>query len=1012
LPQVEAVPLTTTPPKAKTPRTPKTLEQKRAEAAARAEKSRRKKGIQPKGPQEVERGPLNPVEEKQLISLYEKAGKLRARADRGDPVAIDKLGKLENAISRIVGQGNSATRKLKQTYDTVATAEGDVSLSDLERSAREDVKAKQAQEEMAAKLDEEVVDTPQATHDAAEQIRLRETERARAAAEANTPKEVAPAGTAEDAAAWQAEQERLARAELEMHAGLPPETVTKPWGFLTRPVKSAWEQVKSLGATKTAERIRKTEMESSRLQGEAGETVSKAIRDVSTGLNLVKAKEVRRASLPSNHNQLIETKATAAVRSPLLHALDTGNTTGLSPFLAGAVKAIHAVNKLTGDWARKAGVEKVLGGTFKGYEGGRGFNRFVTDEFVSALQNTKGTREIFAKALERHGENPEAIKAWMDQIQQIGHSASDAMIKRDAMEMTRVFKWFPSDIYVNGKHIPVLDLNLPSYIRKVTGGAANRIAFIKEFGKAWDPSSMERFEDAEIGSTASAAIHKAFQSLHGRDLGVQTPKLLDKFNNALTIPGRALNLSLSGIGNTLGVLGHAGSVPAKSLAKGLVQAITEYRASGQAAEKIGALPVDMVDLGGSAANVAANLIRTMSHKISMNRFSALTAANAAVDYAATMASGKLRGSKYEMARLKNLGFSEAEAMRMLDGQIKQSDVGLLARKVVEATTSEGASKASQGLLQRYGLLRKYGPAFASFAEQQMRNFVRMTDNFVSAMNRGEGWEATGHAANLLSKVAGLGLGGAATVTALAFLRGGTTGVKQKVENLDNFVYETAWRAFVGGSMQAALDTIGAARKPGKLTAEDAIRALSYPGAKVADLVKTYGAIEDDGFYDAVLGRRGMLINQTPAAGAMRDMLGWSAAIGEDPNRRMATNSFYKWAEKNPDMMSRPLTGGMGELSEVSKAAKRIIIAAKNKDGTARRKAISDATRMLFKLDKDTADLRNAILDRRLLDKLKGGEDSDERWAAERALRATLGPTAMRQIRLQDMWLESLADMVD
>jgi hypothetical protein len=585
------------------------------------------------------------------------------------------------------------------------------------------------------------------------------------------------------------------------------------------------------------------------------------------------------------------------------------------------------------------------------------------------------------------------------------------MIRRDAMEMTRQFKWFPSDMYVNGRHIKVLDMDLPAYIRRVTGGAANRVAFIKEFGKAWDPSTTQKFEDADIGSAASKAIHKAFTSMHGRDLGLQTPKWADAMNNILTVPGRALNLSLSGIGNTLGVLGHAGSVPAASFARGLAKAITQYKASGKAAENIGALPIEMVDLGGSAAGIAADLLRTVSHKLSMNRFSALVAANAAVDYAQVMASGKWRGSKFEMARLKNLGFSEAEATKFLDGKASKSDVGLLARKIVEATTSEGASRASQGLLHRYGLLRKYGPAFASFAEQQMRNFVRMGENAATAANKGDWASARAHTAQALLKFGGLASGAAATVAALTFLRGGPQGVQQKLEG-DGIVGEILWRGFVGGSMQAAIDTISAVRKPGKLQAEDIGRALSYPAAKAYDLIKTYENIKDDGFYDAVLSSRGMLANQTPAAGAMRDLLGWSAAIGEDPNRRTAVNSFYKWAEKNPDFMSRPFTGNMAEPSDISKMARQVIIAAKNKDNVARHKAIGAAARTLFRQNKDLGDLREAILNKRVLDKLKGGEDSDERWQAERVLRKAIGPMAMRQLRLQDMWLESLADMVD
>jgi hypothetical protein len=660
---------------------------------------------------------------------------------------------------------------------------------------------------------------------------------------------------------------------MDAYSGIPPEVVSTPWNMATHSIKSAHEQVTAAGAPKTGERIRKTVLESERLTADSASDINKAMQDVSTGLNLGKARDVRKQSLPSNHTQLVDTKANVAVQNPLMAALDTGNTAGLSPFLAGAVKAIHKINYITGGWARAAGVEKAMGGAlFKDYEMGRGFNRFVHDDFVNALINIKGAREVFEKSMVRHGADAEKVRAWMDTVQDIGHSSSEAMIRRDAMEMTRQFKWFPSDMYVNGRHIKVLDTDLPAYIRRVTGGAANRVAFIKEFGKAWDPSTTQKFEDADIGSAASKAIHKAFTSMHGRDLGLQTPKWADAMNNILTVPGRALNLSLSGIGNTLGVLGHAGSVPAASFARGLAKAITQYKASGKAAENIGALPIEMVDLGGSAAGIAADLLRTVSHKLSMNRFSALVAANAAVDYAQVMASGKWRGSKFEMARLKNLGFSEAEATKFLDGKASKSDVGLLARKIVEATTSEGASRASQGLLHRYGLLRKYGPAFASFAEQQMRNFVRMGENAATAANKGDWASARAHTAQALLKFGGLASGAAATVAALTFLRGGPQGVQQKLEG-DGIVGEILWRGFVGGSMQAAIDTISAVRKPGKLQAEDIGRALSYPAAKAYDLIKTYENIKDDGFYDAVLSSRGMLANQTPAAGAMRDLLG-------------------------------------------------------------------------------------------------------------------------------------------
>jgi hypothetical protein len=111
-------------------------------------------------------------------------------------------------------------------------------------------------------------------------------------------------------------------------------------------------------------------------------------------------------------------------------------------------------------------------------------------------------------------------------------------------------------------------------------------------------------------------------------------------------------------------------------------------------------------------------------------------------------------------------------------------------------------------------------------------------------------------------------------------------------------------------------------------------------------------------------------------------------------------------------MSRPFTGNMTEPSDISKMARQVIIAAKNKDNVARHKAIGAAARTLFRQNKDLGDLREAILNKRVLDKLKGGEDSDERWQAERVLRKAIGPMAMRQLRLQDMWLESLADMVD
>lgn len=169
-----------------------------------------------------------------------------------------------------------------------------------------------------------------------------------------------------------------------------------------------------------------------------------------------------------------DSKSAAAVgnsyRAPLLDMLE--GKTPVPTALKDMIEAVWETNRFTRKMAIDAGLD-----VGKGYVNGVGYNRRLTPEVFNALmydQNPALKKALIEDLARRNGMSVESVQNHFATAEPKGDVS--ALVRFDAQEFSRKFKDMPSHVKVDGKWVPVLDLDLNNYVQSLPRSTAKRAA--------------------------------------------------------------------------------------------------------------------------------------------------------------------------------------------------------------------------------------------------------------------------------------------------------------------------------------------------------------------------------------------------------------------------------------------------------------------------------------------------------------------------------------------------------
>lgn len=398
------------------------------------------------------------------------------------------------------------------------------------------------------------------------------------------------------------------------------------------------------------------------------------------------------------------------------------------------------------------------------------------DQMIDAFAREEGIPKAEAKA----------------RLEQDARSVSEAdqRARPEAFEFFRGWKRVPHALEVNGKPLFLFENSLDAYARRIVEGGAARIAFTETFGQDFyvddqtgkrmnTPGPVERLEDAYTAETGRRdVIAEGLRAASGRplrgrmDLGHRERQVVDFAQAALRV-GKTLKLSSTWLYNALEPLAQ-GREQAGAL--DTVQAYVEAVGAGLQRVTGGRLGSGLVDRFTELRDMGA----IGGGRPSTQGFVEGTIARAAQIRAGKMQrrTGPTLGSRRDAARLKQMGYPEADAERIASGGGSQAEYDAYVRRAApQATGSRLApQEMSTAELQR---ATKWLFPIVRYATRQLQQVARGGQEWVKAvggLKRGDVKGAAAATAQLASTLGGRAVVGAGQALLYALAVGGPAGL--------------------------------------------------------------------------------------------------------------------------------------------------------------------------------------------------------------------------------------------
>lgn len=804
------------------------------------------------------------------------------------------------------------------------------------------------------------------------------------------------------------------------HAGLPVDVAKSVVGTGRAVWGDMADRLRGLGATELADRVAATSRRAKELIGETGAKMTALMKGANAESRAVSA----------------AMKPNAQGRSVFLDAVE-GRIPVPQP-IRRAVEAVWESNRVTADWFRQANLTRADGTPFVGFNQGRGMVRHTTPEMDALMAGRYGepAKQAFIDDLARRNQKtPDEIRAILED--KSSFTDTSGSVRRDPMEFARALRDFPQYTTLpGGRQIPLLDVDPTRYVGSLTNHAANRVAFAERFGQKFDIGGDIQAQLKTQGITdpnVLGAMENAVRALHGKDV-VQRPgdvhdkigtavqsavhpaieQTVRRLTSAAVSVGKTANLTMSPISNIAGAIGNMGSVPLRHLVKGVVDATIHPRQSSRAAAAEGSVLPELYrffDTAGMPETVTNIVNSTIGVPARLaNKWAALSSANAGRSWVEAM-SKRTSADVMDVTRLKALGFNEAEATNIASGKATPQMQKQVIREMVTATNAVNATRAQQSVLQNYGVFRRFGPAFATFAEQQARNFTRVAD--LALAPGAAPAQRVAATRMLLEKFLGLTAAGTGAVLATAYLRGGESGVKQQTDNPKTLLVDALFKGVIGGTGQMAATAFEKLSQPGPSKVTEWVRLASYPAGKVLDIADAFDTASGESAPYTQFA-----LSQAPGAKIARDLIGWASAE-RTPERSMALQKYWKWAVANPDESG--FSGGSEPTPlsiPVNKLAKALADGDKPRVAALIKKSLEGSVEVATEKAMATGSVPKKIgpeavgaaLDARR--PLKSIYDVDTGKLLKPksfvSLRQAVGPEVMRQLLLNEMYMSAAA----
>jgi hypothetical protein len=702
------------------------------------------------------------------------------------------------------------------------------------------------------------------------------------------------------------------------------------------------------------------------------------------------------------------------------------------------IASMWKANRVTLGWAK--GVEGLNQG---GFAEGKGNIRYLTPEFLREINNATGeqrnaiVREVFAKP---NGLSVEAASKMLNESGML--DGPDAIVHKNALEKTRVFKNMASDLVINGRAIKVQDIDPRGYVRRTADSAANRVSFVKEYKGSHDPSLGDAALKASIKDMSEASkelIAATFKEWHGISSSAEAPiydaiskqwqraqagtstgaSIARGVGNTLEVAGDALKagkslaLTASPVSNTLGIPGFAGVVGTENLVRGMKKFATSNGHMKRMTD-LGILPDVVAKMGDvTKMKTASNAVSQTIDKIHrpVDRVTGLVAALSGEAWTEAMKRGpsKFFANRYK-TMLQNLNYAPELAESLAKGKGTKEQYHQVIRDVVQAATGQGRDIITKGPESRSPTIANSIP-FYNFASQQLRSSIRILDTATRAAAKGDK-AGFGHSmAQFVEKNFALGVTGAAMTLAWAAIKGGSESVEMLAEDPGAAIGEVFWRAWGGAAAQALAQASGAFSEK-DMSLGESLAKMNFAVGAAADVGKAVSASVESAPAGETFNADPLInlfFNRTPLAKHARDMVGLATGFETgakvEPLRR-ATSSFYEFAKDNPEFMQSKLDPNYKvDVTPYNEILRKLsTIHGFTMDYDTQMKVL----RIAGLEGKDAKDIATSLKAKRLFSKFK----KEDRDFAIGKFQRDHGATAARRIAMYDMMLEALADQIE
>lgn len=592
-------------------------------------------------------------------------------------------------------------------------------------------------------------------------------------------------------------------------------------------------------------------------------------------------------------------------------------------------------------------------------------------------------------------------------------------VKLSPMERDRRFQNMPQAVKYRGRVYELYSSDPLHLIDSIYEDSAHRLAYIDEFGGGRESrAAVPEYE--KLSREDQRLFDTWTDTWHGHELGVQPASMLDSLpwrmnlaardvtDNVLA-PAMRVMKSAALLGSTVGdIYGHAqvsSSMGTMAAVKGALRTVWSPRETYRAMARSGAVhsvaqSIADPNLLKLAGNTAESIIGAPKR----------WAAALSETMAWAAAQEALKAGMRE-ADIRQLGLTAAEAGALAAGKADAALRTKFASLVVEKHAASRSIRGTGSAFSDYAVARVFGPAFASWADRQIQRRATLFDQ----LGRGDLRAIVPLA---IDAVATAGAG-AATVATMAWISGGSEGVKQQTDK-DTWsqVKDYLVSGYGGGYLSAAVNLGEAGLDWNKIAS-----AVSYPASVATGLSQKASKVADawrNGEYMHAAFQAA--VSAAPFVQRLHDGLMWGVEAQNPGALRQAVSEFHEWRKNNPTLSEAP---GVGSPSDDPGAQIIRAVVEKIKEHGVemtpgqRYTAVREAVQKAYALPDgvDTASLATRLLSARLFTRLKvpveyRGSPEMKEYATEVAklkVLHDLGPVAYQRLERYDALLESLAE---